>query len=137
MVDNGNNGNKGASFELDKLNEFIHSQDSTDKAFKNQDTLNALRLMVLSDPEFLDNAMRYDLPNSRTILAIALSMQKCIKHNYKDGINFYKVLCGLLPSKQGKRIDQMVDAIGGDRRWREGDNKGFMDNMKQWASGQK
>jgi hypothetical protein len=125
--------------ELKELESFIHSPDSTDKAFKNQEGLNALRLMVLSDPEFLDNAMRYDLPSSRLILAIAFSMQRCKKHGYTGGIEFYKMICALLPAKRGKRIDQLVDAIAGERKWKEGmnSNNGLGDKIKNFVSGNK
>ena len=132
----GNNGSND-NLEIEQIKEFIHSPNSQDNAFKNQEGLNALRLMVLSDPEFLDNAMRYDLPSSKLILAIAFSMQRCKKHGYAAGIEFYKTICALLPSKQGKRIDQLVDAISGEKRWKSGvgGQQSIMDKVKNFAFG--
>lgn len=137
------NGNgKGQSFEavldtkeLKEWETFVHSPDSTAKAFHGQDTLNAIRLLVLSDPEFLDNTMRYDLPSSAVILAVALSISRCKQHNYSDGIEFWKLVCGLMTSKRGKRIAQLVEAIIGERKWNENQSGGTIgDKMKAFAN---
>ncbi len=131
----GENGNDAT--ELEALKHFIHSEDSIDKAFKGQDSVNAMRLMVLLDPLFRDNVMRLDLPSYRIILAIAMSMQRCAKHSYKDGIAFYEILCGMMTSRKGKRIDKLIDAIAGERKWKEGEGgqRGIMEKLKNWAGG--
>jgi hypothetical protein len=135
MSDNGNGNGKLDNSELEALNQFIHSGDSTDKAFKSQDTLNALRLMVMSDPEFIDNAMRLDTPSMAFILGLAVSVQQCKAHNFKDGEDFLKLLTSLLPSRHGKRIDQLIAAISGEKQWQQsGQGSGLMDKIKK-ASG--
>jgi len=122
--------------ELKEYEEFVHTPDSTEKAFRGQDTLNAIRLLVLSDPEFLDNTMRYDLPSSAVILAVALSISRCTQHNYQDGVEFWKLVCGLMTSKRGKRISQLVEAIIGERKWNENQagSGGIGDKMKAFAN---
>jgi len=136
-MDNKGNG-KGDLQEVEELEKFIHSPDSTDKAFKSQEAYNAIRMLILSDPEFLDNSMRYELPNNRVILAIAGYYQKCLKHNYMEGMEFVKLLCGLLTSRKGKRVEKLVEAIIGERKWKEGQGaggQGVMDKLKNFASG--
>ena len=124
------------STAVSQLSEFVHSPDSTDKAFKQQGDVNALRLMIMSDDDIIDNAMRYDLPNNRVILAIAGYIQKCVEHNYPEGIEFIKYLCGLLPSRKGRRISLFVDAIIGERKWKEGgQGGGAFDKVKKWMAG--
>ena len=139
--DNGNG--KGEALEikseLNELKNFIHSDESLDKAFKSNESLNAMRLMVLSDEGIIDNAMRYHIPSYRVMMAIALSVQRCVKHDYTQGIEFYRLLLAMMPARRGHRIDQLIDAISGERRWQQGGDKpGALNNMKEkfksWAS---
>jgi len=131
--DNGKGDTQEVTKVLDELNEFIHSPDSTDKAFKSQETFNAIRMMILSDEDIMANLMRYDLPNNRVILAMAGYIQKCKEHNYVEGVMFVMTLCGLLTARKGKRTDRFVDAIIGDRSWKEGQQGGgMMERAKNW-----
>lgn len=138
MVKNNNNGNGQLDdAAIEELKKFIHSPDTTDKAFKNQDTLNAIRLVILSDPDILDNAMRYDIPSNRMILGLAVSLQQCQEHHYAGGENFYKMLLGLMPSRHGKRVDQLIEAIVGERKWKEQSaQNGIANKIKGWVTGQ-
>jgi len=134
---NKDNGNKDKT-DLKELEDFVHSPDSTDKAFKTQEAYNAIRMLILSDPEFLDNSMRYELPSNRVILAIAGYYKKCSKHNYTGGMEFIKLLCGLLTSRRGKRVDKLVEAVIGERKWKEGQGAGgggSWDKVKNFIKG--
>ncbi len=103
----------------EQLKEFIHTQGSTDKAFSSTDTNNALKIMMTSEKEFLDNAMRYDLPSNRIVLALAFEYGRYKEHGFEEGINFLMLLCGLLTSKKGKRIQIMSDTVIGERKFKE------------------
>jgi len=137
MKDNG----KGdlSQYSVEEIGKFVHSEQSMDKAFKAQDPMNAVRMMILSDEEFLDNAMRYDLPSTRMVLGVSVSIQECNEHGYQGGIDFYKYFCGLLPSKHGKRIGLFVDAIIGERKWKEGsfqgNGGGGLEKVKNFVTG--
>jgi len=136
MKDEGNG--KGSPENIKELEEFVHSPESVDKAFKSQEAYNAIRMLILSDPEFLDNSMRYELPNNKVILAIAGYYKKCLKHDYTEGMEFIKLLCGLLTSRKGKRVDKLVEAIIGERKWKEGQSAGgggTFDKIKNFVTG--
>ena len=129
MSDNGND-----SVDVEELKNFIHSQGSVDKAFASQDTVNVLRMMVLSDPNILDNAMRYDIPSLRMVLGLAMSIQECEDHDFQSGVEFFKLLCGLMPSRRGRRIEQLISAIAGQQAWEKREQTGgFFDKAKNWA----
>ena len=125
--------------EVRELETFVHSPDSTDKAFKSQEAYNAIRMLILSDEKFMDNSMRYELPSNKVILAIAGYYQKCLKHDYMEGMEFIKLLCGLLTSRKGKRVDKLVEAIIGERKWKEGQGGGqgggLSDKIKNFVTG--
>jgi len=121
------------------LKDFIHSPDSTDKALKSGEQLNAMRMMLLMDERFKDNLLRLDFPSSRFILAVSLSMQRCMEHGYTNGMEWLEMICGMLPAKHAKRMEHFIDGMAGERRWREGGGQGqsgLMDKMKNWMGGQ-
>lgn len=122
--------------EIQKLEEIL-STDSTDKAFRSQEVLSAIRMIILSDPEIMDNAMRYALPDKRYCVAAASLWRKLKKHNYDDGIEQLKLLLGLLCSVKGDRINRLVEAVIGEQKVKaqSGSFSAASDKIKQWAFG--
>ena len=137
MSNNSNGDNGNSDVDLSQLANFIHSTDSTEKAFKASDNTNAINLMYLTDAEFMNNLMRLDLPNNQVILAMAGIFKKCKAHNYTDGMEWLQVLMSLLTSRRAKRTNQVVEAITGDRKWKEQGGNGAMDALKNFSFGKK
>ncbi len=130
----GGNGHSELTKEqIDALGAFVHSPESTDKAFKNQDMLNAIRMIILADPDIMENVFRYNIPDRRFACAAASYHRKCKEHNYNDGINQLMMQLGLMGSIGEARIKHLVQAVIGDREWKDNQNKGFADKFKNWA----
>lgn len=118
--------------ELKELQELLHSPDSTDKAFKSQEVFNAIKMLVLPDDELMENSMRLFLQSNRLILAIAGYYHLCEEHGYESGKKWVRLLCALLTSRKGLRVEQFVDSIIGERKWKEAHGPGLMERAKNW-----
>lgn len=139
MKDRGNQGDKGDKGKqevVDAVTEFLNT-DSVDKAFKSQDVLNAIRMIILADEEIMANVMRYSVPDRRFAVAAASYYTKCRKHSDRDGEEELKLLLGLLCSIGNTRINKLVEAVIGEQRGKDGDAsmRGFQDKIKKFAFG--
>jgi hypothetical protein len=130
-VEDKNNGSKAqmTKEDIEELSAFL-GEGSIDKAFKNQDTLNAIRMIILQDPELMDNSMRYKIPSKRFAVAAASYVRKCEEHHYQPGIDQVKMMLGLMTSVGGERINKLVEAIGANKNFQEGRSGGFVDKIK-------
>lgn len=131
---NGNGAKQLPEIIDEKAAEYAVIDDSTtDKAFKQQDTLNALNVLVKLEEEYILNATRLDIPNSAFSIAAADYITKCIAHGYEEGANRLMLQMGLMTSIKGKRIEITKQAIIGDRQFRENTSgKGLIDKIKGW-----
>jgi len=121
--------------EIQQL-ESILKEGSIDKALKSQDTLNALRMLIMSDPEILDNAMRYDVKDYRSCVAAASLHQKHKKHGFEGGVDELKLLFGLAASIKAKRVNIFSDTVIGERKFGQGGSEGLLDRTKKQIFGQ-
>ena len=129
-----NNGHE--EVKLEELDKFIHSEGSTDKAFKSQDAANALKLIALRQEGGLpDGAMLVDLPSNRFALGLASAYQGCKEHNYQAGIDYLENLVHCLASVKGKRVGIISDTIIGERRWKQtNEQEGIGQKFKNWMA---
>ena len=104
---------------------------SIDKAFKSQDVLNAIRMIILQDKEIMENSMRYNLPNRRWCIAAASYVRKCVEHGYNKGIDQVMMQLGFMTSIGGERIKQLVTAVIGEQKWQQGKGNGMIDKIKK------
>ena len=115
----------------------IHGNDSTTNALKPQENENAINLIMTQAQEFVDNALRMDIPSNEIALYISLSIQRCTQNHYSEGVLFWKYVCGLLTSVKAKRVNLAGDIIIGERQWKAGvHNNGFMQKAKDFMTGQ-
>lgn len=108
-------------------------ENSINKGFSSQEVLNAIRLLILSDPEILDNSMRYSIPDRQFAVAAASYIRKCEAHGYTDGVKQVKMQLGLMTSIRGQRVDKLVAAIIGEREFASEKPKnaaGILDKIK-------
>lgn len=129
--DNGQNGGD-ATAELAEL-EALLSSDSSDKAFKSQDVLNAIRLIILPDEEMEQNAWRYRMPNKRYCVAAASYYRKNLRHNNTDGNKQLMLLLGFFNSIGESRMNQLVRAVIGDAQYKSGNQGSFTGALEKLA----
>lgn len=122
-----------------KAKEAFLDTSSFEKAFKTQDVLNAIRLIILQDENFIDNAMRYNIPNRRFAVAAASYYRKCLKHGYTEGIEQLKMQLGLMTAIGEKRMLLLVEAVIGERKFKDNGQgvSGLADQIKNWAFNKK
>ena len=105
---------------------------SYEKMFKDPESTNAMRLMMLSDPEFINNVFRYNIPDYQFAVAMAAQIRACIEHGFDEGVNQAMIQLGLMASVKGERINQFVTAVCGNRDFQERKigGGGLMDKIK-------
>lgn len=135
ISNNGHDNDELTKSELQKLDEFIHSQGSTDKAFATQEQLNAIHMMLLPDGDMKNNTWRYDLPTMKMAFALAVLYAECDNHDFKKGKEFCDLLAGYMVSVKARRMNQFVDGLIGERRWRDGNQQGMIQKAKDWFNG--
>jgi hypothetical protein len=108
--------------------------NSIDNAFANKDVVNAIRMIIMSDKEIMDNVMRYNIPSKRFAVAAASYIRKCDEHGYVKGIDQIKMQLGLMTSIGEKRINDLVTAVIGERKWQEGQQNGGGGMLKNIAN---
>ena len=130
------NGHKETSLpEIQQL-EAILGEGTIDKALKSQEVMNAIRMLILSDPDIMDNAMRYDIHDRRTCVAAASLYQKHKNHSYNDGVEELMLLLGLFTSIRGKRVNILSDTVIGERKFGQNQGEGLLDKTKKQIFGQ-
>jgi hypothetical protein len=115
-------------------------EGTVDKAFKTTDQMNALRMLIMSDPEILDNAMRYHIRGGyRYVVAMASLIAKCKENNYTQGEEELKLILGFTVSINGEGRKLFSDTIIGERKnfgnQESGGFQGIADKIKKAAFG--
>lgn len=137
-----NNGKKAGdatlTFSLEQIKEMeevAHSPDSTEKAFSLSDAVNAIRMIILQDEGLIANSMRYNLPSRSYAVASAVLYSKNKAHNDKEGNDELQLLLGLYCSVGEQRINKLIEAVIGERKWQtQGQGfSGLADKIKNFA----
>ena len=114
----GKKGNNGDDIQATETDLTPYLNDSTiDKAVKDPESTNAMRLLMLQDAEFLNNTFRYSIPDAQSAIAFAAQIVACQEHDYTDGEMQTKIQLGLMASIKGERADQFVRSIIGNREF--------------------
>ena len=122
--------------DVEKVKAAIQGADSPTQAFKSQDVVNAMEILMKQDKDFLDNTFRYDVPSGKVALCASIIVQRCTEHDYENGLLWLKYLLGLTASVHGKRVNVFSDTVIGERRWKEGiRGQGFFNKAKEWMTG--
>ena len=121
-----------------EIKKFVQGPDSASAAFGESGGTSALSVLMEQAKEFIDNTFRYDIPNTRVALGIAMSMQRLEEHGYVEGILFWKYTLGLTASRRAQRANLFVDAVIGERKWKEGERtNGFFKKTQDFMFGKK
>lgn len=102
-----------------------------DDAFKDQDMLNALRMIIMSDKDIEQMVMRYNLPSRQFAVAVASLWRKYEAKEYEIGKRQILILLGLMASVGNQRINDLVHAITAEKK-QSGD---MGERFKNWIDG--
>ncbi len=120
MKNNGHktNGDEDIVVKTTDLTPYL-GDGALDKAVKDPESTNAMRLLMLQDEEFLNNTFRYNIPNDAYAIAMAAQIVACQEHSFVDGVEQSKIQLGLMASVKGERAEQFVRSIIGNREFTE------------------
>lgn len=116
--------------ELEKLEQAYLKPDTTDKAVKAQDVLNAIRMIILSDDDAYQMVFRYNMPSQRFCAAAAMAYTVYDEHGDTAMKNYMKLYLGYLRSKGGEAIKDLVQAVTAEKRQ---EKQGMGDKFSSWV----
>ena len=135
--DNGNNG-KG-DFNVNEALDWVHTPKTIENALKTTDQDNVIKFLMIPDDDIMNNLMKLDIPSYRAALAVSALYPKCEQYKNEKGKRFIKMLLLTTTAVKAKRANMSVDAVIGERRWKQGGGGGgenVIDKIKGWVSGQ-
>jgi len=110
-----NKGKQTDTAELDAITAFLGG-DTIDKAFGSQDFINALRMLILSDPDIMQMVFRFRVPSRRHAIAQAVLWRQYEDHGYTKGLKQLQLLFGFQSNINDERINALVQAITAEKR---------------------
>jgi hypothetical protein len=132
------NGNGGKVALPKELQDFL-GLGSFDGMFSGQEIVSAIKMLIEPGNNARGMTMRSDIPQKKTpahIWLIALARHMAKNREFSDDNASQEVLdlFASFPSVDGKRINQLVDAVTGQRSPQQGNQGGSTtDRLRRWA----
>ena len=127
--ENKKNGDKAATEDqYANLQSFVSGPDMVDKAFRQQDVVTAVQMLVDPGGDINNLTMRGDFPDAQFLKAAARHLARCRYFHYKEGEEELKFIVAGYPGIKGKRADMLVHAVVGERKQQ---SESFGDTVKR------
>jgi hypothetical protein len=136
---------KNGNGHVDEEELALTTKEESPKALLNKGSLQGLfstpeghdnaRLLLTPGKDIEALAMRSSPPSKRFLLAMNISLQRCIEHNNLTGIAFYRGILAGLPGVKDKRAQMFSDTLTGAQTFARGGGDGMIQKAKKWAFG--